>query len=55
VKYLAGQIAIYEALNPTLAVTEQVLASHKLGLQDNIPKILSIKTYCPNYRIEFEI
>jgi hypothetical protein len=41
-KDLASQIAISEVLNPTLAVTEQILAAHKLVLQNNLPKILAI-------------
>jgi hypothetical protein len=41
-KDLASQIAISEVLNPTLGVTEQVLAGHKLVATDNIPRILSI-------------
>ncbi|MBE9116413.1 DUF4279 domain-containing protein [Lusitaniella coriacea LEGE 07157] len=39
---LASQVAISEVLNPTLGVTEQVLAVHKLVVQDGNPLILEV-------------
>lgn len=42
-KDLAGQVAVSEALNPTLGVTEQVLAVHKLVQKDNAPAILLVE------------
>ncbi|MEM9007581.1 MAG: DUF4279 domain-containing protein [Cyanobacteria bacterium P01_F01_bin.86] len=38
----ASQLAISEVLNPTLGVTEQVLAVHKLAIQDGNPLILLV-------------
>lgn len=41
-KNFALQVAIAEALNPTLGVTEQVLAAHKLVFRDGTPLILRV-------------
>ena len=40
----AREIAINEALTPTLGSTEQVLSEHKLIVEDNVPLILLVDT-----------
>ena len=39
---LAKKVAISETLNPTLGVTEQVLAVHQLVIKENTPVILYV-------------
>ncbi len=50
-------MAIYEVLNPTLGVTEQVLAVHKLVVEDGNPLILLVdeNSYPGAYYIYFGI
>ncbi len=52
---LVRQIAIAEALNPQIGLTEQILAVHQLTMVDHVPSILLVDDNSDGFRVYFGI